>query len=257
MNELTATLEPLKLVLLVAAGIGGGFINVVAGGGSLLTIPVLLFLGLPAPLVNTTNRIAIVLQNCMGSLQFYRARQILIREWALLAPFVFAGSIAGSFIAVEIPHQLFDLILGGVLILLVVSLFIKPTVWTKERSPTLPMALQAPIFFLVGAYAGFLQVGVGLLFIPTIALLRGHALVRTNALKVGLILVASSVSLLIFWLFSEVLWLYGIILAIGSMTGAWIGVRFTVKRGAGAIRWVLVAVALYTALNLFGIIGPR
>ena len=256
--------EVLKLVLLVAAGGAAGFINTLAGGGSLLTIPALIFLGIPSPVANGTNRLAILLQNVVSSTQFYRQRQLELREAALAAiPAVF-GAVVGALVAANLSQEVFDTVLGAVLLLMLVTLFIrKPAAKgeTREKGDAgaeeprkAALWLRVPVFFVIGVYGGFIQAGVGFLLISGITLLLGRDLIKTNAIKVTIILLFSVISLLIFSLYGKVLWLYGLLLGVGTMAGAWVGVRFAVRRGANAVRWVVVVAVAASALRLFDVL---
>jgi len=243
-----------SVLLLLFAGLLAGFINTLAGGGSLLAIPALIFAGLPSPIANATNRVAVLLQNGVATLQFHRKRRLDLKEGILLGLPALVGSILGAFLAVDINEALFDKILGVVLILILVTLFVKPSMWVEQTKKTLPLRVRIPVFFVIGIYGGFIQAGVGFLLLTALSLAVGYDLVESNALKVTIVLLFSGMSLLIFALSGKVVWLYGFILAAGNMTGAYIGVRFAVKRGARQVRWVVVAAVAVSALKLFGVI---
>jgi uncharacterized membrane protein YfcA len=244
-----------SILFLVIAGLLAGFINTLAGGGSLLTIPALIFAGLPSPIANATNRVAVLLQNGMATVQFQRKGQLDLKEGILLGLPALVGSIGGAFLAVDINEALFDKILGAVLILILVTLFVKPSMWVEQTTKGLPLWLRIPVFFVIGIYGGFIQAGVGFLLLTALALAVGYDLVKSNALKVTIVLLFSAMSLLIFALSGKVVWLYGFILAAGNMTGAYIAVHFAVKRGAKQVRWVVVAAVAISALKLFGVIN--
>ncbi len=244
-----------SILFLVLAGVLAGFINTLAGGGSLLTIPALIFAGLPSPVANATNRVAVLLQNGMATVQFQRKGQLDLKEGILLGLPALVGSIGGAFLAVDINEALFDKILGVVLILILVTLFVKPSMWVEQTTKKLPLWLRIPVFFVIGIYGGFIQAGVGFLLLTALALAVGYDLVRSNALKVTIVLLFSAMSLLIFALSGKVVWLYGFILAAGNMTGAYIAVHFAVKRGAKQVRWVVVVAVAISALRLFGVIN--
>ncbi len=244
-----------SVLLLLFAGLLAGFINTLAGGGSLLAIPALIFAGLPSPIANATNRVAVLLQNSVATLQFHRKGQLDLKEGILLGLPALVGSILGAFLAVDINEALFDKILGVVLILILVTLFFKPSMWVEQTNKTLPLWMRIPVFFVIGIYGGFIQAGVGFLLLTALSLAVGYDLVKSNALKVTIVLLFSGMSLLIFALSGKVVWLYGFILAAGNMTGAYVGVRFAVKRGAKQVRWVVVAAVAVSALKLFGVIN--
>jgi len=247
-------LSVLSVLFLLVAGVLAGFINTLAGGGSLLTLPALIFAGLPSPIANATNRVAVFLQTAVGSVQFYRKGKLEPREALILGFPALAGAVLGTLLAVDIDKALFDKILGGVLIVILVTLFVRPSMWVEEKRRSLPLWIRVPLFFAVGVYGGFIQAGVGFLLILSLSLAVGYDLVKSNALKVAIVLLFSGMSLLIFSVSGMVMWVHGLVLAAGNMSGALIGVRFAVRRGAGQVRWVVVAAVAVSALKLFGII---
>ncbi|MFP4152143.1 MAG: sulfite exporter TauE/SafE family protein, partial [Alkalispirochaeta sp.] len=110
-------------------------------------------------------------------------------------------------------------------------------------------------FFLIGVYGGFVQAGVGFLLIAMITLLYGYDLVKTNALKLLVVALYSLFAIAVFAWYGQVLWIHGMILGLGNIVGALIGVRLAVLRGTGAIKWVIVVAVVLTALKLFGVFG--
>ncbi len=252
----TLELEPLQIVILLGAGAAAGFINTLAGGGSLLTIPALLFAGIPSTVANATNRVAVVMQSAVAAAQFRRQNVFELRESLPMLLPAFAGSIIGAFIAAEIDPAVFDVVLAVVLVLMLATLFFRPAdiaASAARRSP--PRWLVIPAFFVIGLYGGFVQAGVGFLLILGINLLFGFDLVKTNALKVLIVALYSLFALAIFAIYGQILWLHGVVLGVGNVVGALVGVRLAVKRGAAAVRWVIVAAVALTVLKLFGVIG--
>ncbi len=244
-----------KLALLVLAGGIAGFVNSLAGGGSLLTIPALLFLGIPSTVANATNRIAVLLQSLVGAERFRRKGQLdLGVAWQAAVPGL-VGAIGGAFIAANLSDAVFNLVLGFVLILVLLTLFIrKPEGGGERPSWTTSVWVRYSSFFLIGVYAGFIQAGVGFLLISAVSVLLGQDLIKTNATKLLVVVFFTILSLVVFAFYGKVLWHYGLLLGIGSMTGAWVGVNFAVKRGTGAVRWVIVATVALSSLRLFGIL---
>lgn len=247
-------LTPLSVLFLLVAGLLAGFINTLAGGGSLLTLPALIFAGLPSPIANATNRVAVFLQTAVGSVQFYRKKKLQPKEALILGLPALFGAVLGTLLAVDIDRQLFDSILGAVLIVILVTLFVRPSMWVEEKRRSLPFWIRIPLFFAVGVYGGFIQAGVGFLLILSLSLAVGYDLVKSNALKLAIVLLFSAMSLLIFAVSGMVMWIHGLVLAAGNMAGALIAVRFAVKRGAKQVRWVVVAAVAVSALKLFGVI---
>lgn len=247
-------LDWLQVAVLLGSGLIAGFINTLAGGGSLLTIPALIFAGMPSTIANATNRVSVIMQSSVAAVRFKQKKVFEFREAAEMLIPSFLGAITGAFIAAELDQRIFDIVLGIVLILMLFTLFLKPAK-IAERGKSLPSWLTIPVFFFIGIYGGFIQAGVGFLLITGISLLFGHDLVKTNALKLLVVAIFSVMALVIFAIYGQVLWFHGMILGIGTMSGALIGVRFAVSRGAGAVRWVVVAAVLLSALKLFGVFG--
>lgn len=273
---MTETWYALPLLLLV--GLVTGVINIVAGGGSLLTLPVLIFLGLPATVANGTNRIGILVQNVAAVWGFGR-HGLLQRGWIVAAALpATVGAVLGAWLAVRIDDRAFERVLAGVMLIAVLATLWGPgrrlvrggepaggggagrgaaTGGSPDRGPPPaedadPDRLRAPLllllFFGAGVYAGFVQAGVGFLLLAG-AVLGGLDLVRGNALKVLVLLILTPVVLLLFIHGDKVAWLPGITLAAGNLAGALLGVRLTVTRGQ---RWLRRAVTV--ALLLFAVL---
>ncbi len=246
-------LTPLHLIILFVAGTGAGFINTLAGGGSLLTIPALLLVGVPSNLANATNRVAVVMQSFVGAAQFRRRKVYIVSESLPMLVPAFVGSIVGAVAAAQMEQRVFDIVLGVVLVAVLVTLFYKPHHDTTIPVP--PRWVSIPVFFVIGLYGGFIQTGVGFLLISGITLVFRFDLVKTNALKLLVVALYSLFALAIFAWYGHVLWLHGLIMGLGNVTGVSLGVRFAVRRGAAAVRWIVVGAVVLSALKLFGILG--
>lgn len=212
-----------------------------------------MFFGLPSPVANGTNRVAILMQNIVSLIRFRQKGKLEARRSALAVTSAMAGAIGGSLIAAELPEEVFDIALASVLLLVVATLFIRKPTSTSEQARAAPGWLQIPVFVGVGLYGGFVQAGVGFLLIAGITWLLGLDLVKTNATKTFVIAFYSVLALSIFTIYGQVFWIMGLIVGAGSMLGAWIGVHFAVQRGAKAVRWVIVVAAGASALRLIGV----
>ncbi|MFT3923426.1 MAG: sulfite exporter TauE/SafE family protein [Myxococcales bacterium] len=244
------------LVVLVFAGIAAGWINTVAGGGSMLTVPALMWCGLPVDLANGTSRIAILAQGVTAVAGFRRHNTLddtrLLTEIAV--PNV-VGAVIGAFVATLIPNAVFKPILIGALLLMAFSLFLKPESFLPPegsvplRPSQRPSAVLALLFS--GFYGGFLQAGVGFVLLAVFAGMLRIDLVRGNGLKVAVVFVYSVVVVLVFAARSRVDYAYGALLALGQVVGAEAGVRFSVKRGQGAIKKVVFVMIIVSGVSLF------
>lgn len=234
---------------LFASGLVAGVLNVVAGGGSFLTLPVLLLLGMPAAVANGTNRVGIVLQN-VGAVWGFERHGVMPRRWAALAVLPgLPGALLGTWAALVIGDDAFRKILAGLMIAITLWSLLAPARargaegGPGEGAPP-PTGWTAWVtgagFFVIGLYAGFVQAGVGFLVLAVLGF-AGLDLVRGNAIKVLAILVFTILSLVIFAWQGKVEWVAGLVLAAGMVVGGLLGVRWTVAKGE---RWVRVVVTV-------------
>lgn len=250
-------LEVWKIPLTLLVGLVAGFMNTMAGGGSLLTLPLLIFLGLPSAVANGTNRVAIEVQNILAVLGF-RSKGVgdfrLSIQFALPAV---AGAWVGARIAIDIPDLLFRRVLAVVMLLVLGLILWNPTRRLRgSEAPLTPRRRLAAVvaFFLVGVYGGFLQAGVGFLLMATLVGITGLDLVRVNAHKVFIVAVYTLLALAVFAVDGKVDWLVGLVLAAGNGAGGWIAGRLAVTKGERWIKPVLVVAVVVMAVRLSGIV---
>jgi hypothetical protein len=241
-------LEIWQILLLALVGVAAGWLNVMAGGGSLLTVPVMLFMGIPGPVANGTNRIAILAQNISAVTAFRRQGFSDFRLSLSLSAAASLGAWGGASVGVHLDGEWFDRVLALVMIGVMVLMAtghdrVKPTAAAAE-----PRNLALGHLLMVGAgfWGGLIQIGVGFILMPILHRVLGLDLVRVNMHKVFIVLVYTVVALVVFAAQVELLWAVGAALALGNATGGWLGAHTTVKRGEILIRRVL-----YAALTVF------
>lgn len=244
---------------LAVIGIGflAGFINTLAGGGSAISLPFLIFLGLPVNIANGTNRIAILLQNAVASASYKKKKVLDLKRALPLSIASIIGAVFGALIANNLDEILMRRMVGVVLIIMLILVIFKPSIWIKsqaEKEGTRNTILSFIIFFFIGAYGGFIQVGTGFFLLAGLVLSERLDLVKSNAIKVFLILAYTPLALLIFIINKQVDYKLGLILAIGNMLGAWLGSKVVVSWGPKFVRWILIIALLGSALRLFGVI---
>jgi uncharacterized membrane protein YfcA len=244
--------EVYQVALLFGVGAVAGVINVMAGGGSSLTLPVLIFLGLDAATANGTNRIAIVIQNISATASFRKLKVSRLRQSAIFAGLAVPGAIAGAILAVSISNEWFERILAVVIIGVVVSMLISRSGQRETTPEGTPSIWIYPVMFGIGFYGGFIQVGVGFLLMAALYHLLRLDLLFVNMHKVAIVLIYSIPALAIFVISDNVAWVLGLSLAAGNATGGWWAAHFSVKRGEKAIRYVLVVALVIMAAKLFG-----
>lgn len=237
-------------LLLILGGGAAGFVNAVAGGGSVITLPILVEVLGDASTANGTNRIAILMSQVVAAGAFSRAGKMpWSRVMPLVAPII-GGSIAGAWVATLLSPGAMKRVFAFVILLVAVSVLVKPSRWMGGTEKQVPEPWRSLSFFGIGLYGGFVQAGVGFLLLAGLVIAGGLDLVRGNAAKVFLIMVYTPVSLIIFILAGQVDLLYGAVMGIGNVTGALIATRLAVTRGAGWIRWVLVLAAVAAAVRM-------
>jgi len=179
-------------VIVVAAGILTGFINTLAGSGSLITLPLLIFLGLPANVANGTNRIGILLQSIVAVRGF---KQKKVFEWSegmwLTIPATI-GSFAGAAMAVNLNDEVMNRVIGALLVIMFFLILLKPERWIKPQgseAKAKPSFINIIVFLGIGFYGGFIQAGVGFFMLAGLVLSAGFDLLKANAIKVLIVMV--------------------------------------------------------------------
>lgn len=245
-------MEIWQIVLLAFVGVIAGWLNVMAGGGSLLTVPAMLFMGLPGPVANGTNRIAILAQNVTAVYAFFRRGFSDFRLSLSLSLAASIGAAAGAMVGVELEGEWFERVLA---VVMVAVMLIMATGKGQEKNKNLhgvPRRLLLGHVCMVGAgfWGGFIQIGVGFILMPILHKVMGLDLVRVNMHKVFVILVYTIVALSIFASQLELAWAAGLGLAIGNSIGGWLGAHTTVTRGETWIKRVMYAALTALVIKL-------
>ncbi len=241
-----------EVVLLLVGGLAAGIINAVAGGGSTLTVPLLVLAGVPGTSANGSNRIGILTSNLAAASSFRRLGvDGLSRSAGILTPVVF-GSLLGSLAIANLTDDAFETVFGLLMIPLILLSIRKPTVRT-DAEPW-GRGLTTGVFFLIGIYGGAIQAGVGLVLLA--ALTRaGFDLVTANSIKVLVTFAVTLVALPVFIWNGQVDWIPALVLAAGFTAGGWSGAHVAVRGGERFIRIAMVAAALVLAASLLGVFG--
>ena len=243
-------------LILLLAGIAAGYINVLAGGGSMLTMPVMVLMGLPAPVANGTNRIAILAQSITSVAVFWRKGLSEFKLSISLALCTLPGAWLGAHSGVKLEGVWFNRLLALVmLIIMFVMMFERRLVSndiTKDNQPQ-RIWLTHGLMLVVGFYGGLLQVGVGFLIMAILHRVMGLDLIRVNVHKVFLVFPFTVLSLVIFATNTGVLWRTGIFLAVGMGVGGWLGAHMMIRKGERLIKiaFNLALLALIVKLLFF------
>ncbi len=246
-------LEPTSIIIVLLTGVAAGVINTVAGGGSLLSLPILIFMGLPPAVANATNRVAIFSQGVSAILGF-RSKGVSTWPYSLyLGVSALFGALLGARISLSLDEELFRKIIAVVMVVVVVLTVFKPFQregGQKERMDRKYRVTGMVTFFFIGIYGGFIQAGVGFLIIAALGGIHRMNLVHTNGVKVVVVFVYTIASLGVFIYEGLIDWPIGLTLAIGTATGAWIGSRWSVDKGDRFIKAFLLVMVILLAIKL-------
>lgn len=250
MKPLEYELTTFAVIALLLAGLVGGFINTLAGGGSMLTLPALMMMGMPADVANATNRIGVLLQSLTGAKGFSDHGKLdPVTIMPVLVP-TMLGALVGALCASYLPVWLLKPTLLVSMVAMAAIMLLKPTVIAPPPG-TVPHRLRdrpgaAIGLFLAGIYGGFVQAGVGFILIVALAGGLRFDLVRSNALKLVCTAAFSVVALVVFVLRDQVLWVPGLILAAGMVVGAVASVSFAINVAQSTLKWILLVMVTIT-----------
>ncbi|MBB3168550.1 sulfite exporter TauE/SafE family protein [Simiduia aestuariiviva] len=238
----------LYYLLLLVTGFVAGIINTLAGGGSNLTLPALMVMGMPPDVANATNRVGVVFQSVSAVQGFHRHGRL---PWQSVTPILMptlVGGALGALAAVFAPNTLLKPLLLGTMITMAVIILVSPSVVAPAPDETPKAVSESPLglagLLFAGFYGGFVQAGVGFVLLAAISGALRFDLVRANALKVICALGFTLVALLIFVVDGLVAWVPGLVLAVGAMIGAHLAVKFAISVEQRVLKWFLLVMTI-------------
>jgi uncharacterized membrane protein YfcA len=249
-------MSDLELIIIAVVGILSGFVNIMAGGGSMISVPTMIFFGLPGPVANGSLRIAIIAESIAALIEFFRKGIHRIGLSLSLTLFTIPGAIIGAHYASQIRAEDFNKILAGVMLLVLLMM-----VFDRSSNTTAPdssvsiskskLVLGHALMILVGFWGGFIQIGVGFLMIPILSRVLGLDLITTNMHKTFIVLLYTVAALIVFSQNQQLDWRAGTALAVGSVIGAILATKVQLKFGTGAIKVILYATLIVFIIKLF------
>ncbi|MCD4652891.1 sulfite exporter TauE/SafE family protein [bacterium] len=247
-----------QYIILYVTGVFAGICNVLAGGGSLVTIPLLIFFGLESADANGTNRLAIAIQNIFAVAGFKRKGFSNPRFCIMLILPALPGVIIGAITASSISDLLFRRILSAVMLLVLILILTKTKINDGSKVDENNLSSRKKILIMIafagiGFYSGFIQAGVGFITIAALTGITGLDLVKTNSHKVFIIGVMTWVAVVVFIFLGRIIWSLSLVLAAGTATGGWLGSHIAVMGGDKWIRRFLTVAVIAMALKLSGI----
>ena len=227
-------------------------INSLAGGGSTLSLPILIFLGLPATVANGTNRIGLLVGNFSSMLNLNKHGHLYAPVFKQLFLPTFLGSIIGVFVLVQMNDKLFQAILAIVIFFVVIATNVKKNILGKPpSSPPQKRSLKSFVGFLfIGLYGSIVQVGVGFLQIFAISKYSGLSLIQVNALKSALTSIFLIISTIALCISGKVLWDVALTMALGAWLGGYFGSSLQRKHGNEFIEKSIAIISLIMAAYL-------
>lgn len=241
------------IVILFVVGAIAAFINVNAGGGSSLTLPVLIFLGLDPTVANGTNRVAILFQNISAVHSFKTEKFYELKNSLILSALTLPGAIAGAIMAVKISDELFEKVLAVIMILIIITMLLPKKKTEKYKEDFVVDWKITLAMVIVGFYGAFIQVGVGFLLMASFQYLMKLDLIRVNMHKVFVVFMFTIPALLVFIFADKINWYYGLTLSAGNAIGGWWGAKLSVKKGEKLIKAVLIVAILIMSLKLLNL----
>lgn len=244
----------LEIILLLVVGFVAGIINTLAGGGSLLSLPILIFLGLPPNIANGTNRIAILIQNIFTTAGFKSKGVVTFPFSIYVGLSALVGSLIGAQLAVDIKGETFNKILAIIMVVIVIYMILKSKykqIDDIEKTTGKHLWISIVLFFFVGIYGGFIQAGVGFIMLLILSSVNNISLVKSNAIKVTVALIYTVAAVAVFAYNDKIDWKVGLILAAGNALGGWLASRWSVKKGDGLIQKVIIVMIVIMAIKLW------
>ncbi|HON17708.1 MAG TPA: sulfite exporter TauE/SafE family protein [Salinivirgaceae bacterium] len=250
-------MNTLELLLIALVGVFAGFINVLAASGSMVVLPLLIFLGLEPNVANGTNRVAILVQNLVAVRNFNKQNLVSFRTNLPIIVASLLGAIVGTFTVVQIDKEILNPIIGGLLIVMFFLMLSKPSIWIKNSTNTqlhkIKSKTQFFIFFLIGFYGGFIQAGVGVFLIAALVIGIRYELIRAHAVKLLIMLIYTPLSLAIFLLYNMVDWEVAVALSLGQAIGAYIASKYARSFNMKILTAILLLMTLLSGLELVGV----
>lgn len=247
-------MEIQTIILCVLAGLLAGVINTIAGSGSIITLSLLTFLGLPANIANATNRVGLLFQSAASSWKFQQTGLLDVgSNWKTILSAVL-GAVLGAFMATELNPEMFEKAVGVIFIGLFFVLVFKPE--KRIKSSTFSKQLLPVWMFIIGTYAGFIQAGAGVFMIAIMSIVWDKKITEVNPIKVFVILLINVVALTWYFVQGLVNWEVGFLLAIGQFIGAFIGVKLnnSNKNIEPKLRLLLLGLVALSVFKFLGII---
>ncbi|MEM9991664.1 MAG: sulfite exporter TauE/SafE family protein, partial [Bacteroidota bacterium] len=258
--KMSNKMEVYHYIIAIVGGFFAGVVNTLAGNGSAITLTILTeVLGLPPNLANGTNRIGVVAQTTASSYGFYQGGKLDLRQnWIFYIPTII-GAIIGVFIAINVSNEQFKTFFSYMMVFMLFVILVRPKRWLAESDHSKRPSnwITVPLFFLLGIYGGFIQMGMGIFFLAITVLIARFSLIEANGMKAFIIAAYTALVLAVFQHQGLVNWQVGSIIAIGQTVGGYVTARLASSYPQANVvaHRILVAVVILAILRLFDFLG--
>jgi uncharacterized protein len=239
-------------LLLAGGGFVAGIVNTLAGGGSLLTVPLLVLAGLPGPVANGTNRVGVLIGSAVATWRLTALGISGARDAAPLVVPSALGAVLGAWGVVQLPAEAFERAFGLLMLVLLVPTLRGAHVGPAATGKRPPPALRFLAFFAIGLYGGAFQAGVGILLLSVFSL-AGVGLVRGTHIKTALNTCFTLLALPVFWWAGQIVWPEALVLGLGFGAGGAAGARIALHGGERVIKPVLAVAVIALAGRMLGV----
>lgn len=241
--------EPINALILFASGVVAGFINIMAGGGSIIPIGIMILLGVEPVIANGTNRIGVLTGTISGALTYKAEKFTDLKTSLLLSICAIPGAVIGSIYSVNISNELFQKVLSIVMIFIMITMLLPKNKKEISINQLKKNWLIYPVMLLIGFYGGFIQIGVGFILMAAFRHLMAYDLLRVNMHKTFVVLIYTIPVLIIFGVSGKVNWVYALAIALGNAIGSFFSVKIALKKGEKVVKIVLVIAILLMSIK--------
>lgn len=244
-------LDPLLLLALMCVGMLAGFVDAIAGGGGMITVPALLSAGLPPVAALATNKMQSIVGTAMAVLTYWRRGYVNLPSLIPAIAATFAGSLIGALTVSRLDTSLLTVAVPVALIGIALYFLFAPKLSDADSTARLRFGPFVPVMgFLIGFYDGVFGPGTGSFFTIGFVLLFGLGLTRATGSTKALNFVSNLAALVVFIPQGHVIWPVAIIMALGQVIGGYVGARTGIRYGARVIRPLVVVVSIALAIKL-------
>ncbi len=248
MFEVTSDL----LLMLLGAAFLAGFVDAIAGGGALITLPALLLAGAGPIEALSTNKVQGSFGAATAAISYARAGQVDLRTQRVPAVMAFVAGLVGAFLATRLPTETLHLIIPVILIGVALFFALKPGLTDDDQVERIkPAVFTALVVPLVGTYDGMIGPGAGAFYMIGFVTLAGYGILKATAHTKLLNFSSNIGGLVVFALFGATWWLTGLAMGFAQVAGAALGAKLALRIGAAVIRPLLVITSVALALRVF------